>query len=101
MQQQYPNAEIITDVASGLNYRRKGDVIIAVRIRASGSTPATVMFKARTTTRTKATTPRMPRRKWHPGRATNHVSRNLQEVQGMTKAYLMETRAVDGYRPSR
>ena len=24
MQQQYPNAEIITDVASGLNYRRKG-----------------------------------------------------------------------------
>ena len=32
MQQQYPNAEIITDVASGLNYRRKGLATILERI---------------------------------------------------------------------
>ena len=32
MQQQYPNAEIITDVASGLNYRRKGLATILERL---------------------------------------------------------------------
>ena len=42
------------------NPRVKGAVIIAVRTRASGSTPATVTFRDRTTIRKRTATARIP-----------------------------------------
>ena len=47
MQQQYPNAEIITDVASGLNYRRKGLATILERIHQGDKLTLVVAYRDR------------------------------------------------------
>ena len=47
MQQQYPNAEIITDVASGLNYRRKGLAAILERIHQGDKLTLVVAYRDR------------------------------------------------------
>ena len=47
MQQQYPNAEIITDVASGLNYRRKGLASILERIHRGDKLTLVVAYRDR------------------------------------------------------
>ena len=47
MQQQYPNAEIITDVASGLNYRRKGLASILERLHRGDKLTLVVAYRDR------------------------------------------------------
>ena len=47
MQQQYPNAEIITDVASGLNYRRKGLATILERLHRGDKLTLVVAYRDR------------------------------------------------------
>ena len=47
MQQQYPNAEIITDVASGLNYRRKGLATILERLQLGDKLTLVVAYRDR------------------------------------------------------
>ena len=47
MQQQYPNAEIITDVASGLNYRRKGLATILERLHQGDKLTLVVAYRDR------------------------------------------------------
>ena len=47
MQQQYPNAEIITDVASGLNYRRKGLASILERLHQGDKLTLVVAYRDR------------------------------------------------------
>ena len=47
MQQQYPNAQIITDVASGLNYRRKGLATILERLHEGDKLTLVVAYRDR------------------------------------------------------
>ena len=47
MQEHFPNAEVITDVASGLNYRRKGLATILERIQQGDRLTLVVAYRDR------------------------------------------------------
>ena len=47
MQEHFPNAEVITDVASGLNYRRKGLATILERIHQGDKLTLVVAYRNR------------------------------------------------------